>query len=111
MLSVFFAICAGFFLAVMDRVENEPSFNKSIFADKDPRWWCKTISWQYVDFLPFTRYRPDAWHLAKSGMILSCGLMAGFSANVVNPVTWGIVLGVIITASFVLFYDYILIKK
>ena len=111
MISIFFAICAGFFLAVMDRVENEPAFNKSIFADKNPRWWCKTISWQYVDFLPFTKYRPDAWHLAKTGMILSCGLMGGFSWSKENPLVWGIILGTIITASFVLFYDHILKKK
>lgn len=55
--------------AVMDRVENLPAFNRSIFSHLDKRWWCKEVSWQYVKFIPVMRYRPDAWHLAKSVML------------------------------------------
>lgn len=53
----------------MDTVENE-KFYSSIFRDLNPKWWYKRESWKYVPILPFTGYRPDAWHIAKSLMII-----------------------------------------
>lgn len=54
----------------MDRVGDDTAYSRSVFSRYNPKWWSKIVSWEYVKFLPFTKYRPDAWHLAKSGMIL-----------------------------------------
>ena len=56
--------------ALMDKMETTISFNTSIFKRLNIAFWCKPISAHNVKFIPFTKYRPDAWHLAKSGMIV-----------------------------------------
>ena len=99
---------AGFFMAVMDRTENE-NYHKSVFKHLNEKWWYKRESWKHVKFLPFTKYRMDAWHLAKSFLIACVGLLAALY----TPITkwWyadAIIIASLITASFVLFYDYIL---
>lgn len=104
------AFCAGFFMAVMDSVENE-HITQTVFKKLNPKWWYKRESWKHVKFLPFTKYRPDAWHLAKSLLLLCIGAMVSLYV----PLTkwWyidALICGAIITASFVLFYDYLLKK-
>lgn len=53
----------------MDRVENDIQFNQSIFKRLKKGFWCKTES-ASRPFIRFTKYRPDAWHLAKSLMVI-----------------------------------------
>lgn len=53
--------------AFMDTVEEE-NFSNSIFSKLNPKFWYKRESWKHVE--PILGYRPDAWHLAKSLMIL-----------------------------------------
>lgn len=54
--------------AVMDRVENSPAFNKSIFKDKNKEWWLKEVSWATAKRI--FGYKFDAWHIFKSLMII-----------------------------------------
>jgi len=58
---------AAFFNALMDTLENEPSFNSSIFKDWTKEFWSKEVSWKYAKKV--LNYRVDGWHLAKSAMI------------------------------------------
>lgn len=58
---------ASFFDAICDAVENE-NINESIFRKLDQRFWSKRESWKYVKKI--FGYRPDAWHLSKSCMII-----------------------------------------
>jgi hypothetical protein len=87
---------AAFFNAVMDRIETLISFNVSIFCNLDPRFWCKPVSAHHAKFIPFTKYRLDAWHLAKSGMVIALcsaiALAAGSGFMLQMPVVGGIVL-------------------
>jgi hypothetical protein len=69
MWSIHFIIIAAIANALMDSVETSIAFRKSIFKNRNPKWWNKEVSHLYVGFLPHTKYRPDAWHLAKSTMI------------------------------------------
>lgn len=66
--------------AVMDKLETEISFKASVFSGLDPDFWCKPVSAHRADFLPWTTYRLDAWHLCKSIMVVliaCCVWMAG----------------------------------
>jgi uncharacterized protein involved in cysteine biosynthesis len=112
LVNVIFPILIGFFMAVMDRTTEEVAFNNSIFRNLNPKWWLRSVSWEYVKFIPFTKYRPDAWHLAKSSLILSIAFMTVFSLKITNiPILNVLINGSVITGSFVVFYDYILKRK
>lgn len=66
-----FIILAAICNAVMDTCETLISFNASKLNKwgYDRNFWCKPIS-SSENFIPFTRYRADAWHILKSSMII-----------------------------------------
>ena len=97
---------AGIFNAVMDRTENSVAFNRSVFNHLDAKYWCKDVSWQYVKFLPFTKYRPDAWHVSKSLMFV-CLFAALFVSIKLNPIHL-IALAPTLVLTFNIFYNRIL---
>lgn len=101
MVSYFLVILAAIFNAVMDRLETEISFNASVFRNLNPEYWCKPKSAHKVKFLPFTRYRPDAWHISKSAMIF-CWVGAVVLYRVQLPYKWldFIVLGLMFNLVF-----------
>lgn len=109
-LSILFIALAGLFKAVADKLTHH--FDKSIFNSSNLKreWWDPSISWQHVGFLPYTKYRPDAWHLANSGMIVC------FCIAVVlhRPVLWFgfelILAGLLFISVFNLFYNKLLMK-
>lgn len=112
MLNVLYPILVGFLLAVMDKTAEPVAFNSSVFRNLNRKWWLKSVSWEYVKFLPFTKYRLDAWHLAKSLLILSISFMPIFPFKIFDSWILNILLNAsIITGSFVVFYDYILKRK
>lgn len=61
------AVCS----ALMDKTETEIQFNDSIWWNKNPAYWSKVFSAKVNNFLKRTKYRWDAWHNAKSGMIIA----------------------------------------
>lgn len=102
-----FIVLAAFFNAVSDTLSHH--FYTSIFSKKNPKWWDPNISWNYVKFLPFTKYRPDAWHLSKSAMIF-CICAAAVSPGIFHPVIDYALLGIVWILVFNLFYDKILVR-
>lgn len=77
MISLILWVIAPIFNAIMDLTENE-NFSQSIFFDKTEikrlgkykwnHWWYKRDSDDVVKKI--LGYRPDAWHISKSIMIL-----------------------------------------
>ena len=101
-LKVIFLILAAACNALMDTLQHH--FSTSIFKSKDEKFWNPNVSWQYVTFLPYTKYRADAWHLAKSSMIIFLCFAIDFSWK-------GLILGILWNLTFNTFYNKIFIKK
>lgn len=99
-ITIILILLAGFFKAVADTLQHH--FSTSIFKHKDPRFWDPKISWQHIGFIRFTKYRPDAWHLANSLMIFC---LVGAAAS-----SWieFIVGGVLFNVAFNIFYNKLL---
>jgi hypothetical protein len=108
----------AFFNAVMDATENEPNFNESIFKNLNRKFWLKTVSWEYAKRI--RGYKFDAWHLAKSSMIVmfACVVVSGiffgawvFEHNspkvIVLAVITNLAVGFTWVAVFTLFYHKI----
>lgn len=101
---------AAYCNAVMDTLQFH--FHRSIFSHLDPLFWDPSVSWRAAKFFPWTRYRVDAWHLFKSGMIVSMAssavvLLGGIDYDL--PV-WGYLLvlllyGLVWNATFNVFFD------
>lgn len=106
MISALFWLLACFFNAVMDATENAPNFNESRLKNLPRNFWLKEISWKYAPKI--FGYKLDAWHIAKSCMIL-CFL---FTALTFDPPLqkwqdWALyiaVAGIIWNGGFWLFY-------
>lgn len=69
-LSIIFIILAAICNAFMDKVETEIQFKTSRFKKLNKEFWCKPISADSLAFIDGTKYRADAWHIAKSIMIV-----------------------------------------
>lgn len=54
--------------AVADTLENKVAFEASIFSHKDPKFWCKEVSWIYAKRI--FGYKIDMWHLVESLQVL-----------------------------------------
>lgn len=103
--------------AIADRLENVVAFNDSIFYNRDPKFWCKEISWQYAKKI--FSYKIDAWHLAESFqvVILLLALILCFSnMQAPNLHGWWLAglfcfLGILYNVTFNIFYNRILKRK
>lgn len=67
-MSALYLIIAAILNAFMDRIENE-NFYESIFRNRSERFWYKRTSWKYAKVI--FGWKLDAWHIAKSLMIIS----------------------------------------
>jgi hypothetical protein len=108
MLALILLIAAGIFKAIADTLLHH--FDTSIFKWKDPRFWNPAVSWKYVGFIKFSKYRPDAWHLANSGQIICFCLAIVLHKPMIH---WGLELaisGVLFNLVFNLFYNKALRK-
>lgn len=108
MITLLLISLAAIFKAVADTLQHH--FDTSIFKKLNPKWWNPVVSCDYVGFLPFTKYRPDAWHLANSGMIISFICAVVFSHPVIAWWLAIIIGGVVFNIVFNLFYNQILVK-
>ena len=108
MITALLIFLAAFFNAVCDAVENENYF-ESIFKNLPQQFWYKRESWKYVNKI--LGYRPDAWHLSKSLMILCfAGAVIAFDMPVMkwqDVALYVILFGVIWNGAFWLFYNVI----
>ncbi len=98
-LIVLSAICK----AVYDKIANQG--DNSVFFRMGEFWWRRDVG----HFLPFTKYRWNAWHIAGSLMI--CFFLAAICINL--PYSWLIRggafvgSGILFTVMFNLFYNKI----
>lgn len=76
LLSIICFICAAICSAIMDKTETKISFNDSVFFKMKALYWSKVDSANSNAFIPSTKRRRDAWHDAKSGMIIFFALGA-----------------------------------
>ena len=107
MISYIFLALASICNAIMDTLTHH--FGYSIFKNKKEEFWNPNESWKFVNFLPFTKYRADAWHLFKSSMIIFICLAIVF-ANKLNIVDF-VLLGTLWNIVFNIFYNHLLITK
>src|SRR5947209_5469427 len=68
-LTASFLMLAAFSKAVADTLYHH--FDTSVFKKLNPRFWNPAVSANYAKFLPFTKFRWDAWHIANTIMIWS----------------------------------------
>lgn len=83
-------------------------YDTSVFKHLTPKFWNPVESYKYVKPLPFTKYKPDGWHLANSGLII-CFIAAAVFHDI--HLKWYFVLpalGVLFNLTFNLFYNKIL---
>ncbi len=111
MLSILFWITAAILWAVADKVETRIAYNTSIFEGHDSIFWCKEIAAWHMPFVPFTTYRPDAWHLSKSIILILMALAILCYKPIVSPLVDFILLGAAWNLVFNIFYNKILLKK
>jgi hypothetical protein len=71
-LSIIFWSLAAFMNAVEDKLQFH--FYNSIFKHRKHTFWNPEISWDHSYVIPYTKYKVDAWHLAKSLRIIFCVL-------------------------------------
>lgn len=108
--------------AVMDTISHH--YWKSIFNTKkyNDNFWNPSISWKTAVYIPYTKYKIDAWHLFKSAMIILQGLSSCFIFitgtyitdlynNILSIFILLIVYGIFWNTTFNLFYNRILITK
>lgn len=109
-MTILFVILAAICNAVMDCLEYDTVYDKSIFRKYNPKWWLKSVSWQYSNFLPFTKYRLDGWHLFKSLTIFNMMGAVVVYTPIVNFLIDFVILGTIWIVIFNLFYNKIFRK-
>lgn len=105
-ISLILVAIAAMFNAVMDRVENDVSFNKSVFRWKDKRFWCKDVSWQYAKKI--FGWKADAWHIAKTLMIISIAFAMIFFHSIGRWWMDVLLIGAVWNLSFNIFYNKLL---
>lgn len=110
MITAILILLAAICKAVADTLYHH--YDTSVFASLNPKFWNPVVSCNYVKFLPFTKYRPDAWHIANSAMIVSFITAAVVRDSVFHSWLINLVmLGVVFNLVFGVFYDKILKAK
>jgi len=107
MISYIFLALASICNAIMDTLTHH--FSQSIFRNKNGDFWNPNISWRVATYIPYTKYKVDAWHLFKSSMIIFICLAIVF-ANKLNIVDF-VLLGTLWNIVFNIFYNHLLISK
>lgn len=105
-LTILFISLAAIFKAVADKLKDH--YTVSVFKWKDPRFWNPDISYRYIGFIRFTKYRPDAWHLSNSCMIICFCLAAVLHISVLSWFYELAIAGLLFNLIFNVFYNHIL---
>ena len=101
MISALFILIAAICNAMMDILENE-NYYGSVFRNYDDHFWYKRESWKYAKKI--FGYKFDAWHIAKSVMIVCLILAAILYEPVFGQLYDFLIGGCIWNIGFVLFY-------
>jgi hypothetical protein len=119
-LSLLFFLLAAACNACMDKLSFH--FHKSIFNNLNPKFWDPSISWKYAKIIPLTKYKIDAWHLFKSGMVIFLCLSIVFAfkggvhvyvdhTSIVNKLVVFTIMGLLWNGGFNLFFNTILSRN
>jgi hypothetical protein len=100
---------AGFFKAVSDTLDHH--FGRSVFRFKDPRFWNPEVSWKEANYLRFTNYKIDAWHISNSLIIICFACALSLDRPHIGFVWELIISGICYNFSFNIFYNKILLTK
>jgi hypothetical protein len=93
---------------------------KSVFNKLNESFWNPSVSSKVAVYIPYTKYKIDAWHLFKSLMIilLASSAISGMVFKtycMINPffdfVILIIVYGIIWNGVFNIFYNHLLNRK
>jgi len=110
MITALLIILAAICKAIADTLYHH--YDTSVFANLNPKWWNPVVSCNYVKFLPFTKYRPDAWHLANSIMIIAFIASVVLYLPILNRKVFDFTLyGLAFNLVFNLNYNHILLKR
>jgi len=108
MITLIFILVAAIAKAISDTLWHH--FETSIFKKLNPKWWNPNVSWEYVKLI--VKYRPDAWHLSNSFMIVAFIFSCVFYENWIwNKWSDLVVYGLAFNACFNILYNHILRKK
>jgi hypothetical protein len=107
MITLLFIAIAAACNAVMDRTENAPAFNKSVFNHFDVKFWLKEVSWQYASKI--LRWKFDSWHVAKSLMVIFLAMAIILQTPILGGVFDFIIYISVWNLTFNLFYNKILV--
>jgi hypothetical protein len=107
MISYLLLALASICNSIMDTLTHH--FSQSIFRNKNEEFWNPNVSWKFAFYLPYTKYKVDAWHLLKSAMIIFICLAIVFG-NKLNIIDF-ILLGTLWNIVFNIFYNHLLISK
>lgn len=100
----------------MDATETTIAFNKTIFCEKfgwnwNPAIWCKQIAGDHHQFVSGTKYPLDAWHIAKTLMLVAFMFAMTLYEKKVNWYVDFSIFGLEWLAVFNLFFNKIWISK
>lgn len=109
MTSLLIILLAAIFKAIADTLQHH--YSTSVFRKLPYQYWNPNESWKYIKFIPLTKFRPDAWHLANSAMIVSFILAVIFYEQQLKWFWELAIAGVSFNVIFGLFYDLILRRK
>lgn len=104
MFSYLFIALAAMFNSVMDKTKDTIQYNSSLFGKRgwNPKFWNDEVS-EHV-FIFGTKYKPNAWHISKSCMLIC------FDAAISTSVLQFYVIGAVWILTFNLFYNKLLKK-
>lgn len=88
----------------MDVVENE-NFFKSVFSNKNQKFWYKRESWKFAKKV--FNYKIDAWHIFKSLMVINLCISVVFYSPMFGIFDF-ILFGALWNLIFNIFYNKIL---
>lgn len=109
MISLSLILLASIFKAIADTLQHH--YDTSVFRKLPFQYWNPNESYKYIKFIPLTKFRPDAWHLANSAMIVSFILAVIFYEQQLKWFWELLIGGTTFNIMFGLFYDVILRRK
>lgn len=107
-----FVSLAGMFMAMASIVDNEAHFRKSVFKNLNPKFFCKELSWENKNKMPW--YIPDGltdfWHICVGASVFFS--IVAVSLNSFNYWYETLCIGLyFFWSTFSAFYDIILKRK
>lgn len=105
MITILLISLAAIFKALADTLQHH--FDTSVFSKLNQKFWNPVVSCDHAKFIPFTKYRMDAWHIANSGMITAFIVAVVFATPVKYWWLSIIICGIIFNLVFNLFYNQI----